>query len=185
MTIDPSLFRQLLSQLPTGVTVVAVSVDGGVRAMTVGSFTSVSLDPPLVLFCVAKRAKLAAAIDTGRSFSVNVLRAEQQPLSTYFAGSWKAPTSPPHRLVPWGATTRLEGAAVSLSARVASVVDGGDHLIVIGAVDDVHRGVGPIEPLVFFDRHYHTLDLGAGEAAPELEARDGSAQLIRDLPEFS
>ncbi len=180
MTLDPGLFRQALSQYPTGVAVVAISVEGGVRAMTVGSFTSVSLDPPLGLFCVAKRAKLAEAIEPGRAFSVNVLRADQQALSTYFAGAWKEAKAPPHRLVPWGEVARLEGVAASFAGRVASVVEGGDHLIVIGAVTEVHRGLAPIEPLVFFDRRYHRVDDGAGEAAPELDRPDTSAQLFHE-----
>lgn len=180
MTLDPGAFRHLLSQYPTGVAVVAVSVEGGVRAMTVGSFTSVSLEPPLALFCVAKRAKLAAAIEPRRPFSVNVLRADQQALSTFFAGAWKAPTPPPFRFVPWGEAVRLEGVAVSLAARIATVVDGGDHLIVIGVIEDLHRGLGPIEPLVFFDRQYYTVDIDAGEAAPELDPPDGTAQLFHE-----
>ncbi len=178
MSIETAALREALSQYPTGVTVVALSVEGGVRAMTVGSFGSVSLEPPLGLFCVAKRAKLAEAIEMDRYFTVNVLRSDQRALSTYFAGAWREVKAPPHRFVPWGEGARLEGAALSLGARVKSVVDGGDHLIVIGEVSEVHRGLAPIEPLVFFDRRYHTVDGGVGEAAPELDPADTSAQLF-------
>jgi flavin reductase (DIM6/NTAB) family NADH-FMN oxidoreductase RutF len=180
VSVDPAGFRQALSQYPTGVSVVAVSTEGGVRAMTVGSFASVSLDPPLGLFCVAKRARLAAGIEPGRAFTVNVLRSDQRALSTYFAGAWREEKPPPHRFVPWGEVVRLEGAAISLAGRVTSVVDGGDHLVVIGVVIGVHKGLAPIEPLVFFNRRYHTVDGGAGEAAPELDPPDSSAQLFHE-----
>jgi len=181
VTVDPAALRAALSQYPTGVAVVAVAADGGVRAMTVGSFASVSLEPPLGLFCVSKRARLAEVVAAGRPFSVNVLRSDQRALSTYFAGAWTGEKPPPHRFVPWGEVARLEGAGVSLAGRVASVIgdQAGDHLIVIGQVDAVHRGLAPIEPLVFFDRRYHTV-AGGGEAAPELDAPGTSAQLFHE-----
>jgi flavin reductase (DIM6/NTAB) family NADH-FMN oxidoreductase RutF len=182
VTLDSAALRSALSHYPTGVAVVAVAADGGVRAMTVGSFASVSLEPPLGLFCVAKRARLAEVVSVGRPFSVNVLRSDQRALSTYFAGAWREKMPPPHRFVPWADVARLEGAAVSLAGRVATVVgdDAGDHLIVIGRVNAVHRGLAPIEPLVFFDRRYHTVDGGRGEAAPELDPAETSAQVFHE-----
>ena len=180
MSLDPATFRGVLSQYPTGVSVVATPVEGGVHAMTAGSFTSVSLDPPLVLFCVGKRARLAELIGVGTPFSVNVLRAESQALSTYFAGSWRESTPPPHRFVPWAGVPRLEEAGAALACRTAAVVEGGDHWIVVGQVTDLHLGLAPREPLVFFNRRYHRLDAGAGESAPELEPPETPAQLFHE-----
>lgn len=180
MSLDSGALRGVLSQYPTGVTVVAIPVEGGVHAMTAGSFTSVSLEPPLVLFCVGKRARLAALIQVDLSFSVNVLRAESQALSTYFAGSWREPTPPPHRFVPWAGVPRLEDAAAALACRTVSVFEGGDHWIVVGEVTDLHLGLAPREPLVFFDRRYHRVDAGPGVGAPELEPPETPAQLFHE-----
>ena len=80
------MFRQAVGQFVTGVTVVAMDVDGEIRAMTANSFTSLSLDPPLVLFCLAKKAHLASVIHMATGFSVNFLTQDQQDLSSYFAG---------------------------------------------------------------------------------------------------
>jgi flavin reductase (DIM6/NTAB) family NADH-FMN oxidoreductase RutF len=180
MSVDSVEFRQALGLFPTGVTVVAVAVGEGVRAMTVGSFTSLSLDPPLVLFCVGKKTRLAEVLAVGRPFSVNVLRADQQALSTYFAGGWKEPTPPPHRFVPWGGGARLEGVAASIGGELSSLVDGGDHLIAIGTVTALVRGLPPIDPLVFFDRRYRTVDRSTGQSAPELDPTEATTQLFHE-----
>lgn len=180
MTIDPAAFRGAMSQYPTGVTVVAASVGDGVSAMTVGSFTSVSLEPPLVLLCVARLARMADVLSVGRSFSVNVLRGESQALSTFFAGSWKEPKAPPHRFVPWGEVPRLEEAAVALSCRVTAVTEGGDHWVIIAEVVDLHQGLAPRDPLIFFNRRYHRMDPRSGEAAPELDSPKTPAQLFHE-----
>lgn len=182
MTVDPATFRKGLSYYPTGVSVVSIAGPDGVQGMTVGSLSSVSLEPPLVLFCVAEAARLAPLLVVGRDVSINVLRADQSVLSTYFASGWKEPVPPPHRFVPWGgkAFARLEGAAVALAARITAINPGGDHSIVICQVSDIHVGLTPIEPLIFFDRRYHGVDTGPGGQAPELDARSGASQLFHD-----
>jgi flavin reductase (DIM6/NTAB) family NADH-FMN oxidoreductase RutF len=180
MTPDGGKFRAALSQYPTGVSVIAVAVEAGVHGMTAGSFTSVSLEPPLVLFCVGKRARLAALIRLESRFSVNVLRVESQALSTYFAGSWKGPTPPPHRFVPWAEVPRLEEAALALACRTTALIEAGDHWVVVGEVLDFHLGLAPRDPLVFFDRHYHRVGGGGGEAPAELEPPETPAQLFHE-----
>jgi flavin reductase (DIM6/NTAB) family NADH-FMN oxidoreductase RutF len=180
MTLDPAGFRQIMSQYPTGVAVVATAVGDRIHAMTVGSFTSVSLEPPLALFCLANRAHLASLIAPGLRFSVNFLRADQPALSTYFAGSWKEPAPPPHRFVAWRDVPRLEGVAATLRCGVVSIVAAGDHQVVIGEVLDSHLGLAPRDPLVFFDRRYHSLDSTSGAAAPELDSPDPSAQVFHE-----
>ena len=102
-------FRQAMSQYPTGVSVVGMADPDGVQAMTVGSFTSLSLEPPLVVICVGRQARMAPRLVREARFSVNVLREDQGALSTYCAGSWKDLAPPPHRFVPWHDVPRLEG----------------------------------------------------------------------------
>jgi flavin reductase (DIM6/NTAB) family NADH-FMN oxidoreductase RutF len=82
--------------------------------------------------------------------------------------------------VPWTGTARLEGAALSLAIRITSLVEGGDHLIVVGQVGAVHHGLGPIEPLIFFDRRYHGIDGGSGNLAPEIDPPGAPSQLFHD-----
>ena len=74
--IDSRAFRQTVGQFATGVTIITTEVEGAVRALTVNSFTAVSLEPPLVLFCVGKKTKTGQAIDAVKGFTVNILRQE-------------------------------------------------------------------------------------------------------------
>ena len=82
MSIDPRTFRQTVGQFVTGVTVIAMEVDGSIRALTANSFTSLSLNPPLVLFCLGKGTKAGQLIQDVVEFSVNILSQEQQALSS-------------------------------------------------------------------------------------------------------
>lgn len=180
MTVESGAFRETLALYPTGVAVAAIASGNGFRAMTIGSFTSASLDPPLVLFCLGKKCRLAELAEVGRPYSVSVLRADQGALSTFFAGGWKEPTPPPHRFVPCGGGARLEGAVATVAGLVSSVVDGGDHLVVIGTVTELVRGLPPLEPLIFFNRRYHRVDTGTSQSAPDLDPTDGMAQLFHE-----
>ena len=156
MSIDPRAFRQTVGHFVTGVTVVAADVDGAVRAMTANSFTSVSLDPPLVLFCVRKTAHLGLLIHAADGFSVNILDEQQQPLSKYFAGIWKEAEPPPFTFTPWDGGPRLDGSAAALGCRVESIYEGGDHWIVVGRVVALFRN-DTGTPLVFSGGRYVSL----------------------------
>src|SRR6185295_3577243 len=114
MSIDSRTFRQTVGQFATGVTVIATESGGAIRAMTANSFTSLSLDPPLVLFCVGKSAHLSAPLSDRTGFSVNILAQSQQDLSTYFAGGWKQPSPPPFVFIAWDGVHRLEGCPAAL-----------------------------------------------------------------------
>lgn len=123
--------RCCLGRFVTGVTVVTFEDEARRYGITVNSFTSVSLDPPLVLVSVAKRAR---AHDTlgGRPFCVNVLGAEQEPLARAFAGGDAA-------VVPrWeradGRPPRLAGSLAHLECRPWGEHDGGDHTLFLGEV---------------------------------------------------
>jgi flavin reductase (DIM6/NTAB) family NADH-FMN oxidoreductase RutF len=157
MTIDPREFRNTVGQFVTGVTVIAADVDGSVRGMTANAFTSVSLEPPLVLFCVAKKAHLGQAVPRITGFSVNVLRQEQQNLSTFFSGGWKEPEPPPFAFEPWTGGPRLEDSVVSLGCAIEAIHEGGDHYIVVGRVQALYRHPEPCAPLVFAGGKYRAL----------------------------
>src|ERR1041384_3281988 len=109
--IDTREFRQTVGQFATGVTVIATEIEGTVHALTANSFTSLSLDPPMVLFCVGKSTRTGQLINRGAWSCVNVLHEGQRYLSTYFAGAWRHETPPPFEFVTWHDSPRLEGSA--------------------------------------------------------------------------
>jgi flavin reductase (DIM6/NTAB) family NADH-FMN oxidoreductase RutF len=166
MSIDPRAFRQTLGLFVTGVTVIAMEVDGSIRALTANSFTSLSLNPPLVLFCLGKGTKAGQVIEHLREFSVNILSQEQRALSTYFAGSWKGSEPPPFTFSRSEGGPRLDGSVATLGCTVNAVHEGGDHWIVVGQVVTLHRSDLPRAPLVFFGGRYSTLS-GGGPSAEE------------------
>jgi len=161
-------FRDTMGLFATGVAVIAVQAGDEVHAMTANAVSSLSLEPMLLVFCPAKKARLAKHLSTGVAFSVNVLRAEQQAISSFFAGGWRAALPPAYRFVHMGAAPRLEGCLASLLCSVRSIVDGGDHWLVIGAVLDLQRGTAPHEPLLFYRGRYGQIDVSASGAAPDL-----------------
>src|SRR5687767_15807666 len=113
MSIDPRTLRQTVGRFVTGVTVISMEVDDEIRAMTANSFTSLSLDPPLVLFCVGKHTKAGQAVHAATGFSINILAEGQQDVSTYFAGAWKTGPPPAFAFMEWEGAPRLEGSVAS------------------------------------------------------------------------
>jgi len=116
-----------------------------VHGITVNSFTSVSLEPPLVLVSIARSAR-ACELLAGRPFAVNILRAHQRDLALHFAGK------PQEGLgIPWEAgrlAPRLAGCLAYLECSPWQAYDGGDHVLYLGRVEEFSYGDG--EPLVFF-----------------------------------
>lgn len=165
--IDAREFRNTLGLFASGVAVIVGRSGDSVQAMTANAVSSLSLDPPLVLFCPAKKSRMAQNLDGIEGFTINFLREEQQALSSYFAGGWKHEQPPPHRLVDAPGAPRLEGALASLCCAKHAVHDGGDHLVVVGRVLALHQGIPPRVPLVFFAGSYREL-ANIGAPAPDL-----------------
>jgi 3-hydroxy-9,10-secoandrosta-1,3,5(10)-triene-9,17-dione monooxygenase reductase component len=168
MPFDSKTYRQTVGRFPTGVTVIAFEAETGVQAMTANSFTSLSLDPPLLLFCPAKTTKTGQLIHRAAGFSVNILREDQQSLSTFFAGGWKEAVQPPYRFVPLDGVPRLEGSLASLACSIEQILEGGDHWIVIGKVISLHQGIEPLRPLAFHLGRYTNLQANTSSPAPDL-----------------
>ncbi len=167
-SFDPKLYRQTVGRFLTGVTVVACDVAGEVQAMTANSFTSLSLDPPLIVFCPAKHTRTGQQIANFERFSINILREEQQAISNYFAGSWKQPHPPPFHFVMQEQIPRLEGSLASLLCTVHGIYEGGDHWIVVGRVQALHQGIEPLRPLGFHLGRYALLEQAKSVGAPDL-----------------
>lgn len=143
-------FRQVLSRWPTGVSIVSsITGDGSALGLVIGSFGSISLDPPLVAFSVTRNSSSLAAIRETRRFCVNVLSDEQAHLVEVFSrGDPKARFAGiPYSLSPGGMPI-VEGTLAWIDAEVEHEYGGGDHIIVLGRVQALSEGK-PGTPLVF------------------------------------
>ncbi len=151
---DPQRMRRTLGQYPTGVcAVTALDAEGAPRAMVVGSFTSVSLDPPLVAFLPSRTSASWATIRPAATFCVNVLSAGQQPLCKVFASR----SADKFAGVAWhpgpsGAPV-LDDALAWIDCDVETIHEAGDHDIVIGRVRDLDVAASGL-PLLFFQGGY-------------------------------
>jgi len=159
-TFDRAELRRVLGHHPTGVAVVTATSRGGVPAgLAVGSFSSVSLDPPLVAFMPDRTSTSFPAIRDAGSFAVNVLSAHQQTVCRAFAASggdkFKGLTWAPS---PVTGSPLLDGIVAWFDCHVDQVVEAGDHFIVLGRVVDFSTA-GADEPLVFFRGTYGAYDV--------------------------
>lgn len=148
-------FRSLMARCATGVVVVTTVVDGFDHAMTANSFTSVSLDPEMVLFCVQKDSRFHEAISVAPRWTVNLLAADQADAARWFAERGR----PLERQMQVVEHTRdedgipaLDGSLGYLSCTTEAIYPGGDHSIVVGRVDRIVQGDHAAEALVFFER---------------------------------
>jgi flavin reductase (DIM6/NTAB) family NADH-FMN oxidoreductase RutF len=161
-TVDTDAFRTAMGSFPTGVTVVtAASDDGSTHGMTVNSFSSVSLDPMLVLVCLNETSRGVGLIERAGAFAVNVLSAGQQDVSRWFANRHRPAGSTMFDGVPFepGVTgcPVLAGAVASFDCRLRQSHRAGDHLIVLGEVVAlVHRP--DLAPLIFHAGTYKSLE---------------------------
>lgn len=148
----------MMGRFATGVAVVLADAPDGVIGLTVNSLTSLSLDPPLLLFCARNESRSAGAIIDRGLFSVNVLTAAQQDVSRYFAGQsggWDIAAC--RRSGPWLTIPDSNGA---LFCEVACVYPGGDHRIIVGKVKDMLGPAKAERPLVYHEGRYGLLDAG-------------------------
>ena len=158
--LDPRQLRDAFGSFATGVTVLtARQMDGTPRGFTANSFSSVSLDPPLLLVCLAKSAHSCTIFIEAEHFGVNVLGKDQQAISGLFASraadkfaqcGWQAGA---------GNVPLIDGALARFACRQERLVDAGDHIILIGRVIDVVTGDGA--PLGYFRGHYFSFDADA------------------------
>lgn len=153
VVIDPAALRGAFGTFVTGVTVITTRDDEGrPRGMTANSFTSVSLDPPLLLVCVGKSASSATAFQSAGHFAVNLLRAEQTDVSGLFASkSADKFATVDHDTVHTGAPV-LTDCLTWFDCTVHDRVDAGDHTILIGRVQAF--GTSPSAPLGFCRGRY-------------------------------
>lgn len=167
--IDSGVFRETLGHYPTGVAVVtAVADDGKPAGMVVGTFSSVSMDPPLITFFPASNSKSFEHLRTADSFCVNVLAADQEQLCRRIAtGGADKFDDVRWRLGPLG-TPILEGAVAWIECTFEDVRQAGDHYIVLGRVHELAIARSTL-PLLFFQGGYGRFSPGSFVATPDPE----------------
>jgi flavin reductase (DIM6/NTAB) family NADH-FMN oxidoreductase RutF len=154
LTVDRKAFRDTLSYFASGVCVVTAVADGGTPVgVTISAFTSLSLDPPLVLFCLGNKTTNLEAFTNGGGFAVNILAEDQGKVSEIFASQ----SNDKFASIPFTGSESgcplLPGCLASLECTLVSTHDGGDHVIVVGKVDRVRKTEGS-KPLLRYRGNY-------------------------------
>ncbi|WP_217807877.1 flavin reductase family protein [Oceanibacterium hippocampi] len=157
-SVNASAFREAMGRFVTGVTVVtAMTAEAGPVGITVNSFNSVSLDPPLVLFSIDRLSQQFGPLIRARRYAVNVLGREQEVLSRIFS----LPQADRWNGVGYSETSAgspyFPEALACFDCEAFAQHDGGDHVIFIGRVVDVIVG-DPAEPLVYYRGRYNRLE---------------------------
>jgi flavin reductase (DIM6/NTAB) family NADH-FMN oxidoreductase RutF len=160
MSVTQAEFRRAMGCFATGVTVITVDYEGDVHGMTANAFTSVSLDPLLVLVCVDHKARTHAHLHSKKRFGVNVLAEDQRNISQYYARPGDT-----HQRAEQEAGARFDrtahgtpvlyGALAYLECRLHNAQDAGDHTIFIAEVEDVVVREG--DPLLFYRGNYRAI----------------------------
>lgn len=157
MAISDAAFKQAMSHFASGVTIVTTEHQGRPYGLTVASFASLSLDPPLVLVCIEKNVKSHHAIAAAKSFGVSILAESQADISGRFAS--KSDDKFSETAVRRGSTgvPLIEGAICTIECRVKEQLPGGDHSIFVGEVVDAQTGEG--KPLVYYRSGYRQINV--------------------------
>lgn len=157
MSIDGRELRDALGRFATGVCLITTQTSAGEAvAMTVNSFSSVSLDPPLVLWCLQDNSDVYDVFSSPRYFGINILASEQQELSNQYARKGQHALETAHFRQGKTGAPIIRDALVSFECELEATYDGGDHLIIVGRVKDMNqRPTG--EPLLFFSGGYREL----------------------------
>lgn len=160
MSFDQRAFRDTLGCFATGVCIASVTcADGKPLGLTVNSFTSVSLDPPLVLFCLDNRSESLPVFTSAAGFALAILAADQQPLSDTFArvphaARWEGVQTATGR----GGAPLIAGALAVLDCTRHAVHEAGDHTILVGRV--LAFDSRPGAPLLYYRGGYAALNDG-------------------------
>ena len=166
--IDPYLFRQVMGRFATGVAVVSFLRAGKPTGMTVNTFLSVSVDPPLVLISVRRTSSFVEHVRVGSRYGVNILSEQQRKLGPHFANRPEQDVEAnfeDHEGMPL-----LDGSLGQVVARVVDIHPAGDHLLFIAEIE--HLAYGPeAQPLIYFSGRYKQIH--AHDPMTQQDAMDG------------
>ncbi|SRR5690606_355961 len=167
--VDGEALRMFMRQVPSPVVVVTAASSDGPRGITIGSFASTSLRPPLISFNVSLDAQIYEALTSGGHFAVHILRDDQAALADHFATrdltSEEQFDGVAYRIDPDGTPILLDRLGVMV-CRMESVHRAGDHSIVVGEVERIDEDLEG-EPLIYFDRTYRQVGSEVSPAAFE------------------
>lgn len=139
MPVSKHDFKLALAQFAAAVTVVTSKGDDGqLGGITVTAFSSLSLDPPLVLICIDKRARMHDRLDNAGHYIVNILAEDQEAVSNRFASRNEDPFAGIEYEPGLGGAPKLAGTVASIECRIVDRLKGGDHTIYVGEVDSSH-----------------------------------------------
>lgn len=152
MPIDDATFKLAMSHFASGVTVVTTEYQGKPFGMTVASFASLSLHPPLVLICIEKSVKTHDAIAAAGKFGVSILGSDQAEISTRFASRREDKFEGINVQRGPDGMPLIAGALTNIECRLYQQFPGGDHSIFVGEITDVQTREG--QPLIYFRQAY-------------------------------
>jgi flavin reductase ActVB len=156
---DPQLFRDAMASFPSGVTIVTASdADGRWWGFTATSFCSVSMDPPLVLVCLANSAECHAAFRAATSWAVHVIHGDRAELALRFATRGADKFAGGSFRDGGDGLPVLDGAAMTLRCSLHAAYPAGDHTILVGRVDWTSIDEAQV-PAVYFRRSFHALPM--------------------------
>jgi flavin reductase ActVB len=176
-----SAFREAMASFPSGATIVTTSdCAGRWWGFTASSFCSVSMDPPLVLTCLAGTAQCYPAFAQAARWNIHVLQHRHAGLAMRFATRGVAKFDQAGFQPDADGLPLLAGVSISLRCAAYSKVDGGDHLVLIGLVEEV--GLGAEMPFVYFRRRFHSLPADdAGGSRETGAARQAGLPVVIEL----
>ena len=174
MSIAPARFREVMGHFATGVSVVTTLDADRPAGITVNAFSSVSLEPALVMVALDRRRFITPMVRSAGRYAVNVLGSDQQALSDCFA---HAPVSPGREAfcgAAWhpgpAGLPLIDGAIATLECTIVETFSAGDHDLFIGRVDSLQEDRGGVAPLLYYRRRYLRIEQGADspvEGKPE------------------
>jgi len=160
MTVGPEELRSVLRQWASGVTVVTAGLDGALHGMTVSSFSSVSLEPPLISVNIERRTRTHSLMMEAGAFGVCILASDQQDLALRFGGGVpdqeERLEGVAHRLGELGSPL-LEGCLASLECRVHATLPAGTHTVFVGEATTWDIDLG-ISPLLYWQREFRSFE---------------------------
>ena len=157
--LDSRQFRQIMGCFATGIAI-ATTRDkaGSAVGLTINSLTSVSLEPPLVLFCIEKKAYLYPTFKAAKSFAFNFLGEDQEDVSRYFANHHHNPKPKNLWDKPQQDCPILRQTLGWIVCKKVAEYKGGDHQIILGEVVTMHKRAGHRDPLLYFHGRYRQIE---------------------------
>jgi flavin reductase (DIM6/NTAB) family NADH-FMN oxidoreductase RutF len=157
--VTAELFRRACGQFATGIAILTTcDASGQPHGMTINSFTSLSLDPPLVMAAIARTSTLLSIFEDATHYAINILAADQRELSDRFARRIESRFDGIEWACREHGSPLFPGSLATLECRVAQVVNAGDHRVFIGEVQSAHIEEGSPQPLLYFRGRYSEID---------------------------